>query len=92
MRVDTMSSISALILLAMMRVMFVAVFIGISGWISLAQAQHVIVPKNGRQITVQSYREEGSMIKFVGLGRAITLMTRFRHPLFSWTVNLTKAG
>jgi hypothetical protein len=52
----------------MMKVMFVAAFIGINGWISLAQAQHVIVLKNGRQITVQSYREEGSMIKFVGLG------------------------
>jgi hypothetical protein len=55
----------------MMKVMFVAAFIGISGWISLAQAQHVIVLKNGRQITVQSYREEGSMIKFVGLGGEI---------------------
>ena len=27
--------------------------------------------KNGRQITVQSYREEGSMIKFTGLGGEI---------------------
>jgi hypothetical protein len=52
-------------------ILLVAAFIGISGWVSLAQAQHVIVLKNGRQITVQSYRAEGSMIKFVGLGGEI---------------------
>lgn len=55
----------------MLKVVFVAAFIGLNAWISLAQAQHVIVLKNGRQITVQSYREEGSMIKFVGLGGEI---------------------
>ncbi|MGH7854992.1 MAG: hypothetical protein ACREP3_16200 [Candidatus Binatia bacterium] len=53
--------------------MFVAVLIGASGGLDLAQAQHVIVLKNGRQITVQSYREEGSMIKFNGLGGEIGL-------------------
>ncbi|HEY2921927.1 MAG TPA: hypothetical protein VGK77_23310 [Candidatus Binatia bacterium] len=52
-------------------IIWVAAFIGLSGWVSSAQAQHVIVLKNGRQITVQSYREEGSMIKFVGLGGEI---------------------
>ncbi|MBI3062378.1 MAG: hypothetical protein HYY83_10440 [Deltaproteobacteria bacterium] len=31
-------------------------------------AQHTLVIKNGRRITVQSYREEGSMIKFPGMG------------------------
>jgi hypothetical protein len=55
----------------MRNIILVAAFIGISGWVSSAQAQHVIVLKNGRQITVQSYREEGSMIKFVGLGGEI---------------------
>jgi hypothetical protein len=36
-----------------------------------AQADYVLVLKNGRQITVQSYREEGSMVKFTGLGGEI---------------------
>jgi hypothetical protein len=57
----------------MMIFWFVAAFIAVSGWLELAQAQHVIVLKNGRQITVQSYREEGSMIKFNGLGGEIGL-------------------
>jgi hypothetical protein len=57
----------------MMRFLFIVAFIGVSGWLDLAQAQHVIVLKNGRQITVQSYREEGSMIKFNGLGGEIGL-------------------
>jgi hypothetical protein len=38
-----------------------------------AQAQSILVLKNGRQITVQSYREEGSMIKFNGLGGEIAI-------------------
>ena len=57
----------------MMIFWFVAAFMAVSGWFELAQAQHVIVLKNGRQITVQSYREEGSMIKFNGLGGEIGL-------------------
>src|SRR5919106_1133732 len=57
--------------LTMLVIILVAAFISIGGWVSSAQAQHVIVLKNGRQITVQSYREEGSMIKFVGLGGEI---------------------
>ena len=59
------------IILSMRIIVLVAAFIGISGWVGSAQAQHIIVLKNGRQITVQSYREEGSMIKFVGLGGEI---------------------
>ena len=38
-----------------------------------ANAQYVLVLKNGRQISVQSYREEGSMIKFSGLGGEIAI-------------------
>jgi hypothetical protein len=57
--------------LTMLVIILVAAFISIGGWVSSAQAQHVIVLKNGRQITVQSYRDEGSMIKFVGLGGEI---------------------
>ena len=34
-------------------------------------AQYTMVLKNGRRITVQSYREEGSMIKFPGMGGEI---------------------
>jgi hypothetical protein len=34
-------------------------------------AEYVLVLKNGRQITVQSYREEDSMIKFQGFGGEI---------------------
>ena len=34
-------------------------------------AQYTLVLKNGRRITVQSYREEGGMIKFQGLGGEI---------------------
>ena len=50
-----------------------AVILSLACWISLAQAQHIIVLKNGRQITVQSYRVEGTMIKFTGLGGEIAL-------------------
>jgi len=52
----------------MVKILFVAALIGMSGWSSVAQAQHVIVLKNGRQITAQSYREEGSTVKIQGLG------------------------
>lgn len=40
---------------------------------SLAHAQYLIVLKNGRQIQVQSYREDGGMIKFSGLGGEIAI-------------------
>lgn len=52
----------------MVKILFAAALIGMSGWSSVAQAQHVIVLKNGRQITAQSYREEGSTVKIQGLG------------------------
>jgi hypothetical protein len=42
----------------------------LSSAVSLS-AESVLVLKNGRQITVQSYREEGSMIKFQGFGGEI---------------------
>jgi hypothetical protein len=34
----------------------------------VADAQYVLELKNGRQITVQSYRQDGAMIRFSGLG------------------------
>lgn len=37
----------------------------------IANAQYVVVLKNGRQLVVQNYREEGSMIKFSGAGGEI---------------------
>jgi DNA repair exonuclease SbcCD ATPase subunit len=43
----------------------------LSGWTSPASADFTLVLKNGRRITVQSYREEGQMIKFNGLGGEI---------------------
>jgi hypothetical protein len=36
-------------------------------------AEYVLVLKSGGQLTVQSYREEGSMIKFQGFGGEIGL-------------------
>lgn len=40
-------------------------------WATAATAEYTIVLKNGRRITVQSYREEGGMIKAYGLGGEI---------------------
>jgi hypothetical protein len=57
----------------MYRLNLVAAFLSVFGALGVAQAQHILVLKNGRQITVQSYREEGSMIKFGGLGGEIGL-------------------
>src|SRR5580765_3956356 len=37
-------------------------------WTVPVWADYTLVLKNGRRITVQSYREEGRMIKFRGLG------------------------
>ena len=42
-------------------------------WSTAAFAQYTLVLKNGRRITVQTYREEGGMIKFQGLGGEIGL-------------------
>ncbi|HEY7218298.1 MAG TPA: hypothetical protein VH985_07885 [Candidatus Binatia bacterium] len=48
-------------------------FLSAISWFGTANAQYVLVLKNGRQITVQSYREEGPMIKFSGLGGEIAI-------------------
>jgi hypothetical protein len=53
--------------------LFALALMAVHGWLESVDAQHVIVLKNGRQITVQSYREEGSMVKFNGLGGEIGL-------------------
>jgi hypothetical protein len=57
----------------MSKLNFTVVVACILAWWSVAEAQYVLVLKNGRQITVQSYREEGWMIKFSGLGGEIGL-------------------
>jgi hypothetical protein len=57
----------------MLKMTFVASFLWSAGWLAIAEAQYVLELKNGRQITVQSYREEGSMIKFAGLGGEIAI-------------------
>jgi len=57
----------------MMKTKLVVAALAVAWWCSLAQAQSVLVLKNGRQITVQSYRTEGSMIKFSGLGGEIAI-------------------
>ncbi len=45
-----------------------AFLLGFPGFLS---ADYTLVLKNGRRITVQSYREDGGMIKFPGLGGEI---------------------
>lgn len=45
--------------------------LSLGGWTLPASADYTIILKNGRRITVQSYREEGRMIKFHGLGGEI---------------------
>ena len=44
------------------------VLMTLSQWTDLALADYTLILKNGRRITVQSYREEGSMLKIHGLG------------------------
>jgi hypothetical protein len=57
----------------MMKAILLAVVLSFCYSAGAAQAQSILVLKNGRQITVQSYREEGSMIKFTGLGGEIAI-------------------
>ena len=57
----------------MMRTKLIMTILGVACWFSLAEAQYVLILKNGRQITVQSYREEGTSIKFSGLGGEIAI-------------------
>ena len=55
----------------MLKASLIAALLCIS--VGIANAQYVVVLKNGRQLTVQNYREEGSMIKFSGLGGEIAI-------------------
>ncbi len=55
----------------MFRAAFVAAILAVLALPLPAGAQYVIVLKNGRQIHVQNYREDGAMIKFSGLGGEI---------------------
>jgi hypothetical protein len=55
----------------MLKVTLVVALLSMS--FGIAAAQYVVVLKNGRQLTVQNYREEGSMIKFSGLGGEIAI-------------------
>jgi len=48
-------------------------FVCLTAWLGIAEAQYVLILKNGRQITAQSYREDGAMIKFSGLGGEIAI-------------------
>ena len=42
-------------------------------WIGQCEAQYDLILNNGRQITVQSYREDAGMIKFNGFGGEISI-------------------
>jgi hypothetical protein len=57
----------------MQKVKFFAALACLLGWVSIAGAQYVLTLKNGRQITAQTYREEGTMIKFTGMGGEIAI-------------------
>ena len=57
----------------MTKLSLILAFVCLVAGLGIAEAQYVLVLKNGRQITVQSYREEGSMIKFSGLGGEIAI-------------------
>ncbi len=43
------------------------------GWCAIADAQYIVVLKNGRQLAVQSYREDGATIRFSGMGGEIAI-------------------
>lgn len=57
----------------MHKVKFFAALLCLLGWVSIAEAQYVLTLKNGRQIIVQAYSEEGTMIKFTGMGGEIAI-------------------
>ncbi|HET8564564.1 MAG TPA: hypothetical protein VFM35_11885 [Candidatus Binatia bacterium] len=52
----------------MKRLVLFLALTSLSHWTNSALADYTLILKNGRRITVQSYREEGSMIKIQGLG------------------------
>lgn len=54
-----------------MKTKLMAIIAVIVAGVGVADAQYVLVLKNGRQIFVQSYREEASMVKFYGFGGEI---------------------
>jgi hypothetical protein len=54
-----------------MKTKLMAIIAVMVAWVSVADAQYVLVLKNGHQIFVQSYREEASMVKFYGFGGEI---------------------
>jgi hypothetical protein len=54
-----------------MRIILLTVLIGLIP--AIASAQSTIVLKNGRRITTQGYREEGSTIRVFGLGGEFTI-------------------
>jgi hypothetical protein len=51
--------------------LFLLLVLSLYCWTVPASADYTLVLTNGRRITVQSYREEGRMIKFQGLGGEI---------------------
>jgi hypothetical protein len=57
----------------MRKLTFVVGFLCLLIWQIPAEAQYVMVLNNGRQIIVQSYREDGGMVKFFGLGGEISI-------------------
>jgi len=57
----------------MCKMIFVLACLCLLTLLSPAEAQYVLVLKNGRQISAQSYREEGSMVKIFGLGGEISI-------------------
>ncbi|MSP39101.1 MAG: hypothetical protein EXR70_11475 [Deltaproteobacteria bacterium] len=57
----------------MTKAILLAAIVSLGYSIDAAHAQSILVLKNGRQITVQSYREDGSTIKFSGLGGEIAI-------------------
>lgn len=52
----------------MIKSRLIATLVVLGAWAGMANAEYVVVLKNGRQLTVQSYREEGSTVKMQGLG------------------------
>ena len=50
------------------RLKFLLITFSLCSWTGPVLADYTLVLKNGRRITVQTYREEGRMIKFHGLG------------------------
>jgi hypothetical protein len=56
-----------------MKKLFTFTLISVCCWTSAVSADYVLVLKNGRKITVQSYREEGSKLKFQSLGGEIVI-------------------